>query len=441
MLVPASVLAVLFLWGWPMALALLPFLAVVALSPFLMRGRLDRLGSQAREALGELNAFAVDSIQGLAEIIAFQQTRRRGEQFVALARRVQQVRLPFYRDLTLQMAILEVATGLGGLAVIVAGALMVNAGTLTAGLLPLFTLLAMAAFLPVSEIAHIGRQLADTLGATRRLHAVEQEPVPVTDGPGVPETAGQGGASLKLDHVTYSYRGRNEPALADLQLDVPAGATVALVGPSGAGKTTLAHLLMRFWDPDSGTMAMADHDLREYRLDDLRRRTALVAQDTYLFNDTLRGNILIAQPDADEAALMAAVRRASLDDVVAGLPEGLDTMVGERGMRLSGGQRQRVAIARAFLKDAPLLILDEATSHLDAVNELAVRHALDELMARRTTVVIAHRLSTVRSADLIVALENGRIVEQGSHDVLLARGGLYACLVRRQMGGAASAAR
>ena len=245
-LVPASVLAVLFLWGWPMALALLPFLAVVALSPFLMRGRLDRLGSQAREALGELNAFAVDSIQGLAEIIAFQQTRRRGEQFVALARKVQLVRLPFYRDLTLQMAILEVATGLGGLAVIVAGALMVNAGTLTAGLLPLFTLLAMAAFLPVSEIAHIGRQLADTLGATRRLHAVEQEPVPVTDGPGVPETAGQGGASLRLDHVTYSYRGRNEPALADLQLDVPAGATVALVGPSGAGKTTLAHLLMRF---------------------------------------------------------------------------------------------------------------------------------------------------------------------------------------------------
>ena len=198
---------------------------------------------------------------------------------------------------------------------------------------------------------------------------------------------------------------------------------------------------MRFWDPDSGTMVMAGHDLGAGRLDDLRRRTALVAQDTYLFNDTLRGNILIAESDADEAALMAAVRRASLDDVVAGLPEGLDTMVGERGMRLSGGQRQRVAIARAFLKDAPLLILDEATSHLDAVNELAVRHALDELMAQRTTVVIAHRLSTVRSADLIVALENGRIVEQGSHDVLLARGGLYARLVRRQMAGAASAVR
>ena len=193
------------------------------------------------------------------------------------------------------------------------------------------------------------------------------------------ETAGQGGASLRLDHVTYTYRGRNEPALADLQLDVPAGATVALVGPSGAGKTTVAHLLMRFWDPDSGTMVMAGHDLRDYRLDDLRRRTALVAQDTYLFNDTLRGNILIAEPDADEAALMAAVRRASLDDVVAGLPEGLDTMVGERGMRLSGGQRQRVAIARAFLKKATIILPAEPPAARHARWRAPVEEAADVL--------------------------------------------------------------
>ncbi|MEK9725421.1 MAG: ATP-binding cassette domain-containing protein, partial [Rhodospirillaceae bacterium] len=179
-------------------------------------------------------------------------------------------------------------------------------------------------------------------------------------------------------------------------------------------------------------------DLRQHRLDELRARMALVAQDTYLFNDTLRANILLARPEASEAELKAAIDRAALSNFVAGLPDGLETPVGERGMRLSGGQRQRVAIARAFLKDAPVLILDEATSHLDAVSEQMVRSALEDLMHDRTTVVIAHRLSTVRNADLIVALDDGRVVEQGRHAELLARGGLYAHLVQRQISGAAA---
>ena len=182
---------------------------------------------------------------------------------------------------------------------------------------------------------------------------------------------------------------------------------MALVGTSGAGKTTTAHLLMRFWDPRSGRVLLNGIDLREYALEDVRSRVALVAQDTYLFNDTLRRNIMIAHPEASEDELLRAVQYASLDDVVAALPEGLDSRVGERGMSLSGGQRQRVAIARAFLKDAPILILDEATSHLDAINERAVRDALDRLKADRTTIVIAHRLSTIRDADLIIVLDAG----------------------------------
>ncbi len=439
MLTPAIVIGVLVWFGWPMAVALVPFLAIVALSPVMLRGRLDRLGSQAREALGELNAFTADSIQGLGEILAFRQVRERRRLFVAIARTVYRARLPFFRDLTVQMAILEVATGLGGLAIIVTGAAMVTSGTLDASLLPFFTLLAMASFLPVSEIAHIGRQLSDTLGAARRLHAVDREPVTVVDGPGVDATRTSGGAAITLEHVSYTYPGRIEPAVSDIDLAIPAGSTVALVGPSGAGKTTMAHLLMRFWDCDEGRITLDGNDIRDYRLDDLRSRTALVAQDTFLFNDTLKANILIARPDASDDDLAQAIAHASLEDVAASLRDGIDTRLGERGARLSGGQRQRVAIARAFLKDAPILILDEATSHLDAVNEMAVRRALSRLMTDRTTLVIAHRLSTIRSADIIVAMENGRIVEQGSHDELASGDGLYSRLVRHQMAAARAA--
>jgi ATP-binding cassette subfamily C protein CydCD len=430
-LVPLLVLLTLGIFGPAMALALVPFLLLVGLSPFLMRGRVDRLGSAAREALGELNAHAVDSIQGLTEVVAFQAEKRRGLGFMELAKRQIDVRLPFFRELTIQTVSLELATGLGGLAVVAVGAGLVNDGNLPAQYLPLLTLLAMAAFLPISEIANIGRQLADTLGATRRLYAVHEEDIPVQDGPGVGKTVPTG---LAFRDVTFGYAGTKQPALDGVSFDVPAGSTLALVGPSGAGKTTIAHLFMRFWDPDQGRIELDGHDLRDFRLDGMRQRIALVAQDTYLFNTTLGDNIRIARPDASDTELAQAIQRAALDEFIAGLPDGLDTPVGERGMRLSGGQRQRVAIARAFLKDAPVLILDEATSHLDAVNEQLVRGALDDLMAERTTIVIAHRLSTVRDADHIVVLEKGRVIEQGRHDELIALGGLYAHLVARQTG-------
>ena len=438
-LVPAVVIGTLGWFGWPMALALLPFLAMVALSPFLARHRIDALGSRAREAFGDMNAHAVDSIQGLGEIIAFRRSGARAAEFTARIERHTALRLPFFSDLTKQTAILEAATGLGGLVVVVAGERLIGSGALDAAILPMLALLAMSAFLPVSEIAHIGRQLADTLGASRRLYAVHNEVEAVRDGPGVQVLPGSqpergGGVAIEVREVTFSYFGNRRLALDGATFTVPAGRTVALVGPSGAGKTTTAHLLMRFWDPDSGAIRFDGHDLREYRLDDLRERVALVTQDTYLFNETLGANIRLAKPEAGEAELDAAVRRASLTAFVEALPEGLDTRVGERGVRLSGGQRQRVAIARAFLKDAPVLILDEATSHLDAVNEQAVRHALEELMTERTTIVIAHRLSTVRNADRIVVLDEGRTGETGSHDQLVARGGLYSRLVARQMG-------
>ncbi|HTI55148.1 MAG TPA: ABC transporter ATP-binding protein [Verrucomicrobiae bacterium] len=434
-LVPAVVLGTLAVFGWAMAAAVVPFLAYAGLSPVLGRARIDRLSARAREASGELNAHAVDSAQGLAEIVAFQQEAHRGEALAARATAYARARIPFLADLARQSALQDVATGLGGLAVTVVGAWLVASGRLEGAMLPLLTLLAMSAFVPVWEIAQVGRQLADTLAATRRVHAVHAEPVRIADGPGValPGPRRDDAAAIALHDVTFTYPGRRRPALAAVSFTVPAGATVALVGPSGAGKTTIASLLLRFWDPERGAITLGGHDLRAWALEDLRRHIALVAQDTHLFNDTLAGNIRIARPDASGAELAAAIERAALGLLVAGLPEGLDTKVGERGLQLSGGQRQRVAIARAFLRDAPVLILDEATSHLDAVNEQIVQEALVSLARARTTIVIAHRLSTVRAADQIVVLDEGRVIEQGRHEDLLRRRGLYARLVSRQV--------
>ncbi|TXH37067.1 MAG: thiol reductant ABC exporter subunit CydC [Rhodospirillaceae bacterium] len=436
-LVPAVVLAMLAVASPWIALALVPFLLLVGLCPFLMRKRTDRLGSAAREAAGEFGAVAVDCVQGLGEIVTFQQEEAHGRKLDDLSDRHIALRLPFFRDLTLQSSLLEIFTGLGGLAVVVTGAMVSLQGGIDAAWLPLLTLPAMAAFLPVSEIAQVGRQLADTLGATRRIYGLFNEPVTVQDGRQAGRSSSavrEAAPTLSLEQVSFAYPGQARAALRDVSVTIPAGSTAALVGTSGAGKTTTAQLLMRFWDPDQGRITLNGADLRDYRLDDLRDRMALVAQDTYLFNDSLRHNIMIARPEAGEADLQAAIAHASLADLVQLLPDGLDTQVGERGTGLSGGQRQRVAIARAFLKDAPVLILDEATSHLDAVNEQAVRQALTLLQTDRTTVIIAHRLSTIRDADLIIVLDGGRLVETGSHAALMAKGGLYARLVARQIG-------
>ena len=433
-LVPGAVLIALAVVAWPLALALLPFLAYAAGSPVLGRRRIDRLASSARGALGELGAHATETIQGLSELIAFDATTRRRDDFMTYARRYQAMRLNLLHDLTRQTAGLEIATGLGGLAVAAVGAPLVMHGWIAPTLLPLLVLISVAAFLPVSEIAQVGRQLADTIASTRRLHVVHSEPVLITDGPLVP-AAPRGGSTVQFDHVRFTYPGRQRAALSDVDFTVRAGATVALVGPSGAGKTTIANLLLRFWDPDQGDIRLDGVDLRELTLDGLRGRIALVAQDTYLFNDTLEANVRLAKPDATRDEIEVALRQAALAEFVAGLPDGLQTRVGERGVQLSGGQRQRIAIARAFLKDAPILVLDEATSHLDTISEQLVRSALNALMVNRTTIVVAHRLSTIQAADVILVLNAGRVIEAGSHTELSARRGFYARLVEHQMAG------
>ncbi|MSP05267.1 MAG: ABC transporter ATP-binding protein [Acetobacteraceae bacterium] len=430
-LVPVSVLLALGWMAWPLAIVLLPFLVYAAASPVLGRARIDRMGSAARAALGALNAYVAETIQGLAELFAFQAIGRRQAEFVTLTSHYQTVRLGLLDDLSRQSAGLEIATGLGGLAVAAMGAWLVAAGLIAAEMLPLLVLISVAAFFPVSEIAQVGRQLADTIAATRRLHVVHAEPDVIRDGNTTP-TAPRGGSAMAFEQVDFTYPGRAVRALKNFSCLIAPGSTVALVGPSGAGKTTVANLLLRFWDPDAGRITLDGEDLQALTMDGLRSRIALVAQDTYLFNDTLEKNVLLARPDAHSDEVLLALRRAALEEFVNELPLGLLTRVGERGVQLSGGQRQRVAIARAFLKDASILVLDEATSHLDTISEQMVRRALDALMTNRTTIVVAHRLSTIQAADLILVMQAGQVVESGTHDTLIAGGGFYARLIDHQ---------
>ena len=337
-------------------------------------------------------------------------------------------------DLSAQSAALEIASGAGGLVVAALGALLCARGWFPRESLPLLVLVAVAAFMPVAEIGRVARQLADTIASTRRLRALEKEPVPVTGG----THAMPADPAVRFEATSFTYPGRSVPAIDRVSFEVPPGSTVALVGASGAGKSTVASLLLRFWDPQQGRVTLGGVDLRDLRLDDLRQHIALVAQDTYLFNDTLEANIRLAARDASDADVQRAIDHAALGDFVARLPDGLATRVGERGVQLSGGQRQRVAIARAFLKDAPVLILDEATSHLDTISEQQIRAALEDLMTQRTSIIIAHRLSTVRNADLILVMEHGSVIEAGRHADLMARQGAYARLVSHQASGVAA---
>jgi ATP-binding cassette subfamily B protein len=259
-----------------------------------------------------------------------------------------------------------------------------------------------------------------------------------------------GPASVSFEHVSFSYPTADQVSLAslesiasldqrpsgevlhDVSFTVAAGQTVALVGRSGGGKTTMTHLIARLYDATSGTVSVAGTDVKKLTQDSLRAAVGYVTQDAHMFHDTIRANLRYARPEATEAELWEALAAAQLKALVESLPDGLDTVVGERGYRLSGGERQRLAIARLLLKAPPIVVLDEATAHLDSESEVAVQQALDMAMQGRTSVVIAHRLSTVRNADLIIVVDQGRIVQRGRHEELLVEGGLYAELYRTQ---------
>ncbi|MGH6972189.1 MAG: ABC transporter ATP-binding protein, partial [Caulobacteraceae bacterium] len=297
---------------------------------------------------------------------------------------------------------------------------------ITPGSFTAFVAALMTASQSLRQVANLQTVMTEGLAAARRLFGTLDVEPEIRDAPGAPALP-SGEATVRLEDVTFCY-GDEPPVLEGLSLEARRGEIVALVGPSGAGKTTVLNLIPRFYDATSGRVAIDARDVRAVTLASLRARIALVTQEPFLFDDTIRANIAYARDGASQAEIEESARQAAAHDFILSLPKGYDTSVGEAGARLSGGQRQRIAIARAFLKDAPILLLDEATSALDTESEAQVQAALERLMAGRTTILIAHRLSTVRGADRIYVIDKGRVVEEGDHARLMRRGGLYARL-------------
>jgi len=314
------------------------------------------------------------------------------------------------------------------------GAVLLVEGEISFAAYPPAIVLGIYAFVPLTEISVPLRLLGQIRASVIRVQTITDAPPNVED-TGRTEMAPTAALEVRFHSVSFAYRDADPDALRGVSFAIPAGATVALVGHSGSGKSTCANLLMRFWDPREGSVRIDGVDTRELPVDRLRDLVALVPQDVYLFNDTVRANILLGRPDATDAEVSAAVERALVAEFVPELPDGLDTVIGERGATLSGGQRQRIAIARALLKNAPILVMDEAVSNLDTENEQALHAAMAEVRRGRTALLIAHRLSTIRGADLIVTLEDGRVAEAGRYDELVRAGGTFARLVAAQRQG------
>jgi thiol reductant ABC exporter CydC subunit len=429
-LVPTALLMGLATVAWPLAVVLLPFLVLVASLPIWGRRRVDPVAAEVRREQGRVNAHLVDSIQGLRELIAFGHGDARAAEVTAGSERLGAAQQRYARFVGVVGGATETLVALGSFAVLLTGASLVASGAINRYQLPLILVMAFAAFLPVMNVAVVARNLNQVAAAARRYFEVIDEPVLVLERTSI--SSGAVPPAIEFDDVTFAYHPDEPPVLRDLSFYVQPGETVALVGPSGAGKSTCVSLLLRFWDPNRGAIRLGGIDLRDFPLDDLRRRIAIVQQDNYLFNTSIRENIRIGKPDASAEEIEAATRAANIHAFIVGLPDGYDTVVGERGAKVSGGQRQRLALARAFLKDAPILVLDEATSNLDSENERLIKAAVTRLMAGRTTLVIAHRLSTIISADRVVMLDHGQVVASGRHADLVAAAGPYAQLVAAQ---------
>lgn len=436
-IVSAILLCLLGSFHYSLPLVMLAFLAILICIPLAMKQKASQQGRNVRNDLGEANAVTIEGVQGMREILMLNNVEAYRKKNKKYMEKMYNSQLRYGKRLGTEGALLQAVSGISMLVITGLSAGLVLNGKLDSSWYPVVVILAGMTFNPVIEICNTARNFGLIFAAANRVFKVIEAKAQVNDiGENVDTTSLV--KDICFENACFRYHDGLDYAIRDVSFTVKQGENVALVGPSGAGKTTCINLLLRYWDVESGAIRIGGCNLRDMTLDNLHDLTSAVLQDVFLFHGTLRENILLGRPDASEEEMVQAAKDASIHDFIVSLPNGYDAMAGERGVRLSGGQRQRVAIARAILKGSPILVLDEAVSSLDAENEAEIQKVLDLTRKNRTTLIVAHRLSTIMSADKLVVFKNGHVVQVGTHEELIKRPGFYKELIEPQLQKSAS---